>query len=98
MEKLSEVIEYAAMRALWKWNAINEFDTVEEAIDYSIALDWGYTLPDCFRPYWFVSHRRSYTEIYTSEPREVIKVSNSSLMKACKSIWDREKSNQLTLF
>lgn len=108
MEKLNEVIEFVAHRVMFSrvftdgYNSptirsIDHYSNVDECIKTYQEGNRGYTIPDCYLPYFAVQHHRLGIDVTTTEI-ETTKVPYSKLKAACQAIWDREKSNQLTLF
>lgn len=103
---MNEVIEYAARRVMFsRWRkmdgsltppSIEYHSTIDECID--ACAKSGYSLPDCFLPYFFVCHETNHIELVKIGGLEAVKVSKSKFRAACQAVWDKHKSTQLTLF
>lgn len=105
MDKLNEVIEFVAHRVMHSRCvigspilAVHHFDSVDECIENHRGGGRGYTLPDEFLPYFLVEHHRAGFDVVKTKTIETTMVPRSRLKAACQAIWDRERSNQLTLF
>lgn len=93
---VSVVAEYL----LQKWNVINKFDTLEEALKFSIYLGGGHSFRQDIGEYWFFEYEKGFKITLLKKGGYEYTVPKAYFLKQAEKIWIeiKHKSFQLQLF
>lgn len=93
---VSVVAEYL----LQKWDVINKFDTLEEAINFSIHLGGGHSFTHPIGGFWFFEYEKGIKITLLKKGGFEYSVPKAIFLKEAEKIWIeiKHKSFQLQLF
>ena len=99
-EHFDEAIEFVASDLLNKWNAISEFNSFKEALEYTIGLGGGSTITPRIGEFWLYEYKPGYKITLKEENKKDIQVPVKYFLSVAEKIWNKEKLKveQLKLF
>ena len=99
-EHYIEAIEYAALRLIRTWDAVNNYDNVRDALEYTIYLGGGETYPEPIGEFWMFWYNKGLNIQLLGKNCREVNVPVKEFLSIAEKVWQREKykSEQLNIF
>lgn len=92
-----DALTRVARNLLDKWDAYEKYDTLEEALKYSIGLGGGSSFWPERDDFWFYRYYPNFTiELRTHESENIL-IPRKQFMKVSQDVWNEIKHNQKQL-
>lgn len=95
-----KAVSIVAKYLLYKWDSINNFSTIEDALNFSIYLGGGHSFREPIRDFWFFEYNKGCKINLIKRGCIEVPVTKSYFLSEAKKIWNDAKSDsrQLLLF
>lgn len=100
-QNVHEALKSVARALLLTWDAIDKYNTLEEALEYSIYLGGGSSFWPERQDYWSYEYNTDFTIVLNKRGSdEEVTISRKRFMGVARGVWNdlKHNSKQLQLF